>query len=183
MGWSEYARSKIPLKLVFIVMAAVLVNFLIVEGFVLALQFRYKEPIDLAVLAEMNEEYENCTLLDTAVYSAKEHSLWGMDYTAYLLENEKGEIKVAVVAKHLLFDRYRYFEKFSGDVPIQEGVNAVTQGTNYHQAVFWLSNSVSIGEFHIGQNYGPTSSLIIIPMIIVEYVGYCLLFKRDELMI
>lgn len=183
MGWSEYARSKVPLKLVFIVMAAVLVNFLIVQCFVLALQFRYEEPIDLALLTEMNEEYENCTLVDTAVYSAKEHSLWGMDYTAYLLENEKGDIKVAVIAKHLLFDRYRYLEKFSGDIPKQEGINAVSLGTNYHQAVFWLSDSVSIGEFHIGQNYGPNSSLIIIPLIIVEYIAYCLLFKREELML
>jgi len=183
MGWNEYARSKTPLKLVFLLMAAIVVNFLIVEGFKIALFFRYEKPEDVASLSQMNEEYENCTILDTAEYSAKEHFLWGMDYTAYLLETENGDIKVAVVAKHLLFDRYRYFEKFSGDVPKLEGVNAVTQGTSHHQAVFWLSDSASIGEFHVGQNYGPGIFLVIIPMIIVEYIAYCLLFKREELML
>ena len=32
MGWSEYARSKTPLKLVFLLMAAVLVNSVIIES-------------------------------------------------------------------------------------------------------------------------------------------------------
>ena len=183
MGWSEYARSKVPLKLVFLLMAAVVVNSLIVEGIKLLTQFRFEEPMDTAVLAEMNGAYENCTLLDTAQYSAKEHTLWGMDYTAYLLETENGEIQVAVVAKHLLFDRYRYLEKFSGDVPKLEGVNAVTVGNSYQQAVFWLSDSTSIGEFHVSQNYGPGIHLVIIPMIILEYLAYCFLYKREELLI
>ena len=182
MGWSEYARSKVPLKLVFLLMAAVLVNSLIIEGFKLAFQFRYEEPVDLTVLAEMNEAYQNCTILDIKEYSAKEHTPWDLDYTAYLLETENGDMQVAVVAKHLLFDRYRYFEKFSGIVPRSEGLHAVTQGNSFQQAVFWITDGTSIDEFHIGQNYGPNISLAIIPMIIVEYIAYCLLFKREELL-
>ena len=39
MGWGEYARSKIPLKLVFILMAAVAANLMLIEGFKLLLFF------------------------------------------------------------------------------------------------------------------------------------------------
>lgn len=183
MGWGEYARSKVPLKLVFLLMAAVLVNSLILEGVKLLTQFRYDRPTDVAALAQMNAEYENCTILDTKEYSEKEHTLWGMDYTAFLLETENGNIKIAVVGKHLLFDRYRYFEKFSANIPVQKGVNAVTKGNSFQQAVFWLNNSTSIDDFNVSQNYGPSYSLAIIPMIIVEYLAYCFLFKREELLV
>lgn len=181
MGWSEYARSKVPLKLVFLLMAAVLVNSLIIEGFKLMTAFRYSAPIDSAVLAQMNEAYENCTILDSYEDSS-DSPIWEGHSTAYLLKTEDGETKVAAVEKHFLFDRYRYWEKFSADVPILEGRQAVSSGTLYHQAVYWITDSSTIESFSMGQNYGPGLSLLLIPMIIIEYLGYIFLFKRHELL-
>jgi hypothetical protein len=43
-------------------------------------------------------------------------------------------------------------------------------------------DGVSFESFSMGQNYGPDISLAIIPMIIAEYIAYCLLFKREELL-
>lgn len=181
MGWSEYARSKMPLKLVFILMAAVLVNSLFIEGFELMTQYRYTGPIDSTVLAQMNEEYENSTILDNFEDSTQGY-LWDGIYTAYLLETPEGETKLAAVEKHFLFDRYRYLEKFSTDVPNQEGRQSLIPGSIYHQALYWVTDSSFIESFSMGQNHGPGIHLALIPMIIIEYLAYIFLFRRDELL-
>ena len=179
MGWGEYARSKVPLKLVFILMAAVLVNSLIVEVFRLMYLYDYKDPIDLSL---MNESYKNAVILDTARDDDATIPLWEGKCTAYLLETEDGELKFAIVEKHFLLDRYRYLEKFSADVPRQEGRQSVQTGTLHHQAGCWIVDNAHIEYFNMGQNYGPKTQLLLIPMIIVEYLAYCYLFKREELM-
>ena len=181
MGWNEYARSKTPLKLVFLLIAAVLINALIIECFRIASLYKYAPPIDSAVLSQMNEEFENAVILDS-MQDQSAHPLWEGDCTAYLLETESNNVKLAVVQKHFLLDRYRYMDKFTADVHAGEGMNAPISGTTYHQALCWINDGTSIESFNMGQNYGPTAFLAIIPMIIAEYIAYCLLFKREELL-
>lgn len=181
MGWSEYARSKVPLKLVFILMAAVAVNMLIIGGFGLLLHYRYTGPVDSTVLAKMNSVYENCTILDSHTDDTPS-PLWEGQSTAYLLETETGETKLATVEMHFLFNRYRYWEKFSADVPKQEGLQPVSPGTLYHQALCWISDNRIIESFSKGQNYGPGISLVLIPMIIIEYLAFVFIFRRDEIL-
>lgn len=182
MGWNEYARSKTPLKLVFLLMAAVLVNGLIVECIRIASLYSYDGPVDIAVLAQMDETFHGATVLDQR-QNESAHILWEGEYTAYLLETESNDVKLAVVQKHFLLDRYRYMDKFTADVPAGEGMNAPISGTTYHQALCWINDGTSIESFNMGQNYGPTAFLAIIPMIIAEYIAYCLLFKREELVL
>ncbi len=185
MGWSEYARSKTPLKLVFILIAAILVNSIIIEGIRLISLYDYKAPIDITVLSQMNGEYENAVILDTAQDDAEANPLWEDSHTAYLLETESGERKLAIVDKHFLFDRYRYLKKFSVDVPHipeQEDWQSVTSGTLHHQALIWIRDWSTIESFSMGQNYGPGIYLALIPMILVEYLAYIFIFKRDELL-
>jgi len=180
MGWNEYARSKTPLKLVFLLIAAVLINALIIECFRIASLYKYEPPIDIAVLSQMNQEYENAVILDS-MQDQSAHPLSEGDCTAYLLETKSGERKLAIVEKHFLLGRYRYLEKFEADVPKQEGLYAPNSGTLHHQALCWINDGASFESFNMGQNYGPTVFLAIIPMIIAEYIAYCLLFKREEL--
>ena len=180
MGWNEYARSKTPLKLVFLLIAAVLVNGLIIECFRIASLYKYEPPIDITVLSQMNEEFENAVILDS-MQNQSAHPLWEGENTAYLLETENGNVKLAIVEKHFLLNRYRYLEKFEADVPQQEGMYAPESGTLHHQALCWIIDGVSFESFSMGQNYGPNIFLAIIPMIIAEYIAYCLLFKREEI--
>lgn len=182
MGWSEYARSKIPLKLVFISFAAVAVNLLIICGFQLAAMYRYTAPIDSAVLGRMNSAYENCTILDSREYSQKENSIWGSDYAAYLLETEDGETHIALVEKHILFDRYRYMKKFSADVPAADGDQHVDAGTVYQSADYRITDNSRIVTLHVGQNNSNGLFFIVLAMCAVELAAYCLLFKRHELL-
>ena len=180
MGWSEYARSKTPLKLVVLLMAAVLVNGLLVECIRIASLYTYDAPIDIAVLAQMDNTFQNATILDQR-QNESAHILWEGEYIAYLLKTESNDVKLAVVQKHFLLDRYRYMDKFTADVPTAEGMNAPISGTLHHQALCWINDGTTIESFHMGQNYGPKIHLLLIPMIIAEYVAYCLLFKREEL--
>lgn len=181
MGWNEYARSKTPLKLVFLLMAAILVNGLIVECTRIATLYTYDGPVDIAVLAQMDEAFDGATILDQR-QNESVHPLWNGEYTAYLLETKSNDVKLAIVEKHFLLDRYRYMEKFTADVPAGEGMSAPISGTTYHQALCWIIDGTAFESFHMGQNYGPTVFLAIIPMIIAEYIAYCLLFKREELL-
>lgn len=181
MGWGEYARSKMPLKLVFILIAAVAVNMLIIGAFELLLHYRYTGPVDTAVLARMSSEYENCTILDSYTDDTQV-PLWEGTHTAYLLETENGETKLAAVEKHFLFNRYRYWEEFSTDVPKQEGRQSLIPGDLYHQALYWINDNSVIESFSMGQNYGPGISLVLIPMIIIEYLAFIFVFRRDELL-
>ena len=181
MGWNEYARSKTPLKLVFLLMAAVLVNGLIVECIRIAFLYTYDAPVDIAVLSRMDETFEGATILDQR-QDESVNTLWEGKYTAYLLETESKEVKLAIVQKHLLLDRYRYMDKFTVDVPPVEGMSSPRSGILHHQALCWITDGKTFASFNMGQNYGPKATLAIIPMIIVEYLAYCLLFKREELL-
>lgn len=182
MGWSEYARSKVPLKLVFILMAAIAVNLLIIEAFELLTLYRYTGPVDEAVLAQMNEEYENCTILDSMTDPGNEYAPWESDYTVYLLETEDGETKLATLETHFLFDRYRYLKKFSADVPQQAGRQSPNLGTIYQGAICWIMDNANIESFSMGSNSGPGISLVLIPMIVIEYLAYVFIFRRDEIL-
>ena len=181
MGWSEYARSKTPLKLVFLLMAAVLANSIIIGGLRIMWLYDYTDPIDLS---QMNEAYKNAVILDTTQDDDSGNLLWEDTHTAYLLETEDGQRKLAFVDKHFLLDRYRYLEKFSVDVPHipeQEDWQSVVSGPIHHQALVWIRDLSNIDSFSMGQNYGPNIYLALIPMIVIEYLAYCFLFKRDEL--
>ena len=180
MGWGEYARSRMSVRMVLLFWVVVFVNLCIIEGFKLMLHFEYTAPIDVTVLAQMNEEYEGATILDTFLDDDKLH-LWDSDHTAYLLETPEGQRKMVVVEKHFLLDRYRYWDTFSADVPIQEGLQPVSPGTLYQQAYAWIIDSSEFESFHVGQNYGPGVTLLLIPMIILEFLAYCFLFKREDL--
>lgn len=182
MGWDEYARSKVPLKLVFITIAAVAVNLLIIGAFQLIAMYRYTGPIDGTVLGRMNGEYENCTILDSREYSQKEHSVFGSDYSAYLLETEDGEMRFAVVEKHLLFDRYRYVKKLSADVPEAAGTQDIHPGTAFQSAWAAIGDNSRIITFSVSQNNSNSLFFILLAMCVVELIAYCLLFKRDELL-
>lgn len=181
MGWDEYARSKVPLKLVFITLAAVAVNLLIIGAFQLAALYRYTGSIDETVLGQMNSEYENCTILSTSVYDSPV-LFTEREYTAFLLETEDGETHFAVVEKHLFLDRCRYVKKLSAAVSQVPGMQDIHPGTAFQTAWATIDDNSRIASFHVGQNNGNGLFLLLVAMCAVELAAYCLLFKRHELL-
>lgn len=180
MGWGEYARSKVPLKLVFISFAAIAVNLLLIFGFQLLTQYRYTAPIDEQTLSDMNSTYENCTILTTSTYT--DPVLYtGTEYTAFLLELQDGTTSLAVVSQHPFVARIRYEKKLSMPVPQVEGIQDLYMGSALFGGQIRITDNTRTESLHVLNN-GPGIPLALIPMIIVEYIAYCWFFKRDELL-
>ena len=182
MGWGEYARSKMPLKLVFILLAAIAVNLAILEGVTLLVSYNHGGPVDLEALAEMNSSYENCTLLDSFQADNENNPPWYNGYTAYLLQTESGDTKLAVVETHFLFDRHRLREDLSCDVPQAEGEQNLSASGKGQLMTCGVTDHAGISWFHVNRSRNQGIPILLLAMIVAEYIAYCLLFKRDEIM-
>ncbi len=187
MGWGEYARSKTPLKLVFITMAAVAVNLVIIWAFQVMLTYRYAGPIDEAMLASMDSQFANCTIVDIEQESGEDSDPpWYNTHRAVLVNTADGSQKFLLLEKALGVDRWRCLDKATADVPIVPGEqylssgDIITVGAHYdivdNADITHFSSSTSTS----GNN--KTAFFILLPMLIVEYLAYCFLFKREELL-
>lgn len=186
MGWDTYARSKMPLKLVAVIIVAVVVNFGIVLGFQALATYRYAEPIDGETLAKFDSRYEGSEIVDMTWNSADRNS----DVTVYLVELPDGQFHLVTARKHYLFDRYRFDKKgciavepdmtsaklragttfFSIELRYKEGVN--------QPDIVWAGSSGISGR----NAFGNSMLLSIAALCVVELAAYCLLFKRHELL-
>ena len=179
MGWGEYTRSKIPLKLVFILMAAVAVNLMLIEGFKLLLFFDSTENLDPA---RLDSRYAGSTLIDTYVDKDESTPPFVNYHTLYLLEAPDGSRQVAVVENHFLFSRYRYRENLSLEVPEFAsnevpvfGTNTIKSNVSCYLAPDGTIESASV-QTDVGFPY------LLVFLIVAEYLAYVFLFRRDELL-
>lgn len=184
MGWSEYGRSKMPLKLVLILMAAVAVNLMIIEGFKALLIFDHADNLDTAQLSSIDSRYEDCILIDTYVDKDENHLPWENYFTFHLLENNQGERFLAVIENHFLFPRARYWEKFSVSVPEFASNEAPVFGEYSRNMGYscMLAPDGTIESAHVHGQKGFGVSLLLVPMLIAEYVGFVFLFRKEEIM-
>lgn len=101
----NYYRSRIPLPLVLLF----LVNIFIVCALEILLLYRAPLPLTAETLAEFDDSYENCSILQT-------HQR-GHLY-CLLAETESGEIRLIPVKAHsILFTRGRIYEKQIVTIP------------------------------------------------------------------
>lgn len=175
----DYARSKIPLKLVFILMAAVAVNLTLIESFKLLILF---DPADTLNPVGLDSRYAGSTLIDTYVDKDESTPPFENYHTIYLLEHPDGQRQLAVVENHFLFSRYRYREHLS--IPVPE---------------FAANESPVFGEYtpmksniscYLAQDGTIESAQVLVErrfpyllvfLIIVEYLAFIFLFRRDEI--
>ena len=182
----SYFRSKIPLKLVLIGIVAIVVNFGIVIGLQMLLNYRVAGPIDEAALAKLDSIYEGCTILDRTENTADRNS----DLSIYLVELGDGSQHLVTLRKHFLTDRYRMMKSACKPLPAEEKTISLRAGTvSFGIDVFFNSvsghNDISWSGFQMGQS-GKTQVrnnllLCITGLCALELAVWCLVFRKEEI--
>ena len=176
-------RGRMPMKLVLILIIAVAVNTLIIESFFLMLKFEDADTLDAEYLSILDSPYGDCTLVDTFV-DLDEYSIpWDNHFTFHLLENDAGRRMLVVVENHFLLPRIRYREDLSMAVPSFGSNEVPVFGTDSGQLgyICTLARDGTIEEAHAHGQTGPHHMLFLIPLLIVEYIAFIFLFRREEI--
>ena len=174
---------KLPLKLVFILLAAILVNTTLIESIHVMLNFDRMDSTAEAYLADADSRYQGCTLIDTYVDKDESYIPWDNYFTFHLVENAKGERLLAVVENHFLLSQARYREDLSREVPSfpPNQVPAFSADSGQMGYICTLAPDGSIGEAHTHGETGLNMPIILVPLLIAEYIAYILLFRREEI--
>ena len=171
----SYLRSKLPLKLLLIGIIAIAVNFGIVTGLQLLLNFRAPGPIDEAALAKLDSENTSVSRDDLHIYLVK-----AADGTEHLV----------TLRRHMLVDRYQLVK--SACKPLPEGTETMQlrAGTTiFGIDVFYNTvsghNDISWGGFSAGQSatvrYRNNLLLCIAGLCAAELAVWCLIFRKEEI--
>ncbi len=182
----SYLRSRIPLKLLLIGIIAIAVNFGIVTGLQLLLNFRAPGPINEAALASLDSAYEGCTILDHTENSSVSRD----DLHICLIQMPDGTEHIVTLRRHMLLDRYRIVK--SACMPLPEGEKTIQlrAGTTiFGIDVFFNTvsghNDISWGGFFSGQSatvrYRNNLLLCIAGLCAAELAVWCLIFRKEEI--
>ena len=176
-------KGKMPLKPVFILIAAVAVNLMIIESFKVLLIFDHADNLNPVNLAAIDSRYEGCTLLDSYVDKDESYVPWNNYFSFHLLENAEGERLLAVVENHFLFPRARYREDLSMAVPSFGSNEPWVFGTDSGQLGYTctLAPDRTIEEAHSYGENGIPNYILLVPLLIAEYLGFIFLFRREEI--
>lgn len=177
-------KGKMPLKLVFILIAAVAVNLVILEGIKIMLLFDPADSLNPENPASLDSRYEGCSLIDTYVDKDEYYIPWDNYFTFHLLENPGGERLLAVVEHHFLLPKARYLEDLSTTVP----EFASNQVPTFHASSGQMGYRCTLapdGTMETVHSYGENGIsvwILLVPMLIVEYIGFIFLFRREEIL-
>lgn len=182
----SYLHSRIPLKLLLTGIIAIALNFGIVVGLQLLLNFRVPGPVDAAALAALDPAYEGCTILD----HTENTSVPKNDLHIYLVQMPDGTEQLVTLRRHLLVDRYRIVK--SACIPLPDGEKTIQlrAGTDsFGVDVFFNSvsghNDISWGYFSSGQQatarFRNNMFLCIAGLCAVELAVWCLVFRKEEI--
>lgn len=185
MGWNTYARSKMPLKLVLILMVAFAVNFGIVLGFQALVTYRYADPIDSEALTRFDSKYQDATIVDMTWNSVDPDS----NVTVYLVEMADEQYEFVTVQKHYMLQRYRFVK--SGCIALEPDTTSVDlrAGSQFFNIELRYKEDAAqpdiiwAGMFGSGGRNAFSSSMFlsVVLLCFVELAAYCLLFKRHEI--
>lgn len=176
-------KGKMPLKLVFIIIAAVAVNLILIEGLKVMLMFDHGDKLNQADLAAIDSRYEGYSLIDTYVDKDETHMPWDSYYIFHLLKNADGERLLAVMEHHFFLPLTRYRADLSTAVPVFESNQNPVFGEHSGQMGYTCTLSPD-GTIEAAHSYGENALsiyILLIPLLIVEYIGFIFLFRREEI--
>lgn len=180
-----YMRSKIPLKLILIIVVAAVINFCLVLGLQLLLNYRATGPISEETLAKLDSSYDGCTIWDRTENSAMPDN----DLYVFLIAKPDGSEHLVTLRRHFLFDRYRI---------VKSGCKEIIPGTESIQVragttMFSLDISLNQASGHSDIRWGSWSGqsprtqfrnnmfLCISALCAVELAAWCLIFRKEEI--
>lgn len=176
-------KGKMPLKMVMILIVAVAVNLVIIEGIKVMLLFDHEDSLNPAFLASIDSRYQDYTLVDSYVDKDESYIPGDNYYSFHLLENAGGERLLAVMEHHFILPRTRYRADLSTTVPTfasnQNPLFAESSGQMGYTCIL-----ASDGTIESAHSYGESNMsiyLLLIPLLIVEYIGFIFLFRREEI--
>lgn len=100
----NFAWSKTPLKLVLILILASLINFCILLGIQAAVFYRIEMPVEEAALAQLDETWIDCEILDRREIS-------GSSFRICLVKKSDDSLHLVTLQKHYLLNRCRVMRK------------------------------------------------------------------------
>lgn len=183
---NSYYWSKAPLKLVVILAVAIAVNFSLVLGLQVLINYRVAGPIDEAALAALDEAYEGCTILD---HTENTHDPTN-DLHIYLVKAADGTEQLVTLRKHFLFDRYRIVKNACQALPAGEETVQLRAGTTIFTVDVFFNNisghsDISWGGFYSGQQshirFRNNMILYVAGLCAVELAVWCLVFRKEEI--
>ena len=181
----SYFRSKIPLKLLLIGIFAIVINFGIVLGLQLLLNFRVSGPIDEAALTRLDKSYADCTILD----QTKNNSDYSNDLHIFLVRKADGSEHLVTLRRHYLMDRYRIVKSACKPLPADTKTVSLRAGTyTFGIEVFYNNvsghNDISWGGYSYGQSatarFRNNLLLCITGLCAAELAVWCLVFRKEE---
>lgn len=178
-----YGWSKMPLKLLFILILAFAINFGLVLGIQLAVSYRIEGSIDEALLSRLDESLSGCEIQD-------HKEIENTNLHIFLVKRPDGSARFVLFRKHYLLDRYRYLEKACQDAP--ENGDALWLKAGVTQVEVMISDKTFDGLLriksdsaynirHAGEQFRNLMFFSCTGLCILEFIAWCLLFRREEI--
>lgn len=179
----NFAWSKTPLKLVLILILAAAINGSIILGLHAAVSYRMEMPVEEATLAQLDETWIDCEILDRREIS-------GTGFSILLVRKNDGTIHLITLQKHYLLDRCRIIKKACQSVPQTGEIINLKTGITQIQVSVQQNNQT--GKLYLkpegtGVGYSPKQQfrnqmiLGITGLCILELAIWCLVFRKEEI--
>ena len=177
-GW-----SKTPLKLLIILFLAGSINFGLILGLQMAFSYTVKGPVDESKLAQMEEAWQDCELLD-------QRQISGSNFYISLVKKADGSLHLVTLQKHYLLDRYRLMNK------AYQSISQTGESINLKAGITQIQLSVEennqTGQLYIkpegtgvinppGQQFRNQMIFSITGLYILELAVWCLVFRKEEI--
>lgn len=178
-----FAWSKTPLKLLIILLLAGAINFGLVLGLQMTFGFRASGPIDVSTLAQLDETYQGCEILDQRQVS-------GSNFYIFLVRKQDDTLQLVTFRKHYLLDRYRLMDKACQSV--SQATENITLKAGITQIQLSVMENNQTGGFYVrpegtgvinppGQQFRNQMLLSISGLYVLELALWCLLFRKEEI--
>lgn len=175
--------SKTPLKLLFILFLAGAINFGLVLGLQMAFRYRTAGPVEEATLAQMDEAYKDCEILD-------QRQISGSNFYISLVKKPEGSLHLVTLQKHYLLDRYRLMAKACHN--ISQAGESINLKAGITQIQLSVEENNQTGELYIkpggtgvinppGQQFRNQMIFCITGLCILELAIWCLVFRKEEI--
>lgn len=181
---TSFPWSKTPLKMLLVIILAGAINFGLILGIQMLMNYRTEGPIDEAALERLDEQWQGCEILDHREDGTRQNLHF------YLVRKIDGSLHFLTLRRHYLMERYKVMNKATMAVPEEGEPFRLKAGTCQLEVSVEVNNqtgepylqidSTFMGQ-HAGQQFKNQMILSIAGLCILELAVWCLLFRKEEI--